>query len=209
MKHNSNRIATVRFECIKVCVGDYYKVGHYNGTGFFVKAHFEAEKAGRTVLWFSDDHWWITTITPTPAAEEAISWLAKGSRISPDQCTDPCNMSDVHWFFPVKNISHSNKWCRMEPSQTQLFKWVQTQDEKLKKLEADLAAATADLQTKDARIAALELAASEALSSPGASSSTWQRSDPAMKTGWKNKMAAILAAIHNQDSPRINHLAEV
>ena len=183
-----------------MCVGDYYKVGHYNGTGFFVKAHFEAEKAGRTVLWLSDDHWWITTITPTPAAEEAISWLAKGFRISPEEGDPLSAISNVHWYFPVKNVTHSNEFCRMSPS---------TQDEKLKKLEAKLDVAEWGLDAKNEIIASLQDFARDLSGSPGASSSSTGFSNSALKTGWKNKMVAFLAAFRNSDIRRCKHLADV
>jgi hypothetical protein len=183
-----------------VCVGDYYKVGHYNGTGFFVKAHFEAEKAGRTVLWFSDDHWWITTITPTPAAEEAISWLAKGFRISPEEGDPLSAISNVHWYFPVKNVTQSNDFCRMSPS---------TQDEKLKKLQEQLDFAEWALEAKNAIILSLLNEARDLAGSPGASSSSTGLSNSALKTGWKNKMVAFLAAFRNSDIRRCKHLADV
>lgn len=173
-------------------------------------------------MWFCDNCWWVCSITPQPPADVAVSWLAKGSRLRPAQARDHCNMADVHWSFPAKNTTGSNRWVRCEPT---LQASLRADGMMLRKLEAELATAVADIQTKDARIAALELAASAPESWSGytgssnyggggasASSSSWQwprNQEPAKKGGWLNKMVAMLAAIYNKDHRRIEDLSRV
>ena len=131
-------------------------------------------------------------------------------------------MADVHWSFPAKNTAGSNRWVRCEPT---LQASLRADGIMLRQLEAELATAAADIRAKDARVAALELAAAAAESwsgysggsnsggGAGASSSSWQWSsrspEPPKKGGWLNKMVAILAAIYNQDHRRIQDLSRV
>ena len=180
----------------------------------------------RTVMWFVDNSWWITSIQPAiPVEDGVMSWLARGSRF-PAFSRDPADMSDIHWSFPAANSSGPNKWVRCQPK---LEASLRADELVVQQLKAELATALSSIKEKDDAIAALELAASSWKSwgdyqpsgltsgqpdgyayGSSSTSSTWKQPwAPPTKGGWMNKMIAMLSAIHLADDRRIEHLARV
>ena len=143
-------------------------------------------------------------------------------------------MRDVQWSLPAWN-RYANRWAKCQPRIEAILR---ADESAMEHMRAELAAARSEVQEKTDRIAALELTAASwssyqpsssasrpATSQPtgyqpyGSSSSSslggswawvWDKPpDPFKKSGWLNKMVAMLAAIYNQDSRRIEHLSRV
>ena len=139
---------------------------------------------------------------------------------------DVGDCGDMKWSGPAWNRYH-NPFVKMEPRLTHSLRADSTvlcqaanhPDEVI----AELADCKAQLAVANAKVAALELAATAAPSwqnyGAGASSSSstsWNqpaapvaRWESKPKGGWLNKMVAMLAALWNNDQDKVKHLAKV
>ncbi len=155
-----------------------------------------------------------------------VRFIARGWREQPLLARDVCDFGDVLWSFPAWN-RYNNPFVKMEPRLTHSLRADSTvlcqAADHLNEVIAELADCKAQLAVANAKVAALELAATAATSwqnyGAGASSSSstsWNQptASPARweskpKGGWLNKMVAMLAALWNDDQEKVKHLAKV
>ena len=229
--YNSNCIATVRFACIKLCAGNWYKVGYHGCHSVFVQddtSDTQPPVQGRLVLFFQRNCWWITTLHGEPPAVPEVRFIARGWREQPLLARDVCDFGDVLWSFPAWN-RYNNPFVKMEPRLTHSLRADSTvlcqAADHLNEVIAELADCKAQLAVANAKVAALELAATAARSwqnygagaSSSSSSTSWNQPAAAQasrweskpKGGWLNKMVAMLAALWNDDQEKVKHLAKV